>query len=99
MTKEIRNFYPLRYLTRDEMPISFLVQPQQALGLANFAKYLAYHDMNVAIFLQVAACDHGLCVLLQPRKLHPDGTLDDTSLLPILCRFKSLTLTNNGVKE
>ena len=41
----------LCFLTRDEMPTLLSVQTQQALALANCAKYLAYHDMNVPVFL------------------------------------------------
>lgn len=77
------------------MPTLLPIQPEQAFDLANFAKYLAYHDMNVPIFVQVATCDYVPCVLLQPSKLHPDGT----SLPPALCRFKNLTLTISGVKK
>ena len=91
--------YPLHYLTRDEMPRLLSVQRQQAFDFANFAKYVAYHDMDVPIFLHVATCDYRPCLLLQPSELHTDGTHDNTSLQPVLCRFKSLTLTNCGVKE
>lgn len=65
----------------------------EAKTLASSTKYLAYYDVNVPVVLQVDATDYGLGALLQLSKLHPDDTLDDSSLQPVAYGSKSLTST------